>query len=116
MTKEWGNKYNPFNSWKDLVHAAHFEAIIKKKALPPIIVNFDLTNKCNYNCRFCMFANRERTDPSGKSFRGNNSSLPIGYALTLPKLWKEWGVKAVCVGGGGDPTMHPDCIFSRFRA
>ena len=107
--KEWNQKYNPFNSWKDLVHAAHFEAILKKKVLPPIIVNFDLTNKCNYNCRFCMFANRERTDPSGKSFRGDNSSLPIGYALTLPKLWKEWGVKAVCVGGGGDPTMHPDC-------
>lgn len=106
---EWTNKFNPFNSWKALTHTENFEAIIKGKPLPPIVVNFDLTNICNYNCRFCMFANRERTDPSGQSFRGNKASLPEGYAFTLPKIWKEWGVKAVCLGGGGDPTMHPDC-------
>jgi len=106
---EWSNQYNPFNSWKNLVHADHFEAILNGKILPPIVVNFDLTNRCNYNCRFCMFANRKRTDPTGQSFR-NNAQLPRRYSLTLPKLWKEWGVKAVCMGGGGDPTMHPDFL------
>ena len=37
--------------------------------------------------RFCMFANRERADPTGMSFRGNKASLPRGYAIELPKLW-----------------------------
>ena len=110
MTKEWNDKYNPFNSWKALTHSAHFEAILAGKPLPPIVINMDLTNKCNYNCRFCMFANRERADPTGKSFRGDNSSLQKGYALTLPKLWKRWGAKAVCLAGGGEPSLHPDCL------
>ena len=111
MTKEWSTPYNPFNSMKNLVHSANFEAILKKdKILPPIVVNYDLTNVCNYNCNFCMFANRERTDPSGKEFRSSRASIPKGHSLTLPKLWKEWGVKAVCMGGGGDPTCHPDYL------
>lgn len=107
--KEWSTIYNPFNSIKNLVHAKNFEAIIdRKKILPPIVVNFDLTNVCNYNCSFCMFANRDRTDKTGKDFRASNASLEKGYALKLPRLWKRWGVKAVCLGGGGDPTCHPD--------
>jgi len=112
--KEWTNKYNPFNSWKNLVHSAHYEKILEaekdnsEQILPPIIINYDLTNVCNYNCNFCMFANRERTDPSGKDFRESRASIPKGHSLTLPKLWKEWGVKAVCMGGGGDPTCHSD--------
>jgi len=109
MVKEWTNKYNPFNSFKNLVHADHFYAIIEqKKILPPILINYDMTNVCNYNCNFCMFANRERADPTGQLFRDKNESNPIGYSLTLPKLWKEWGVKAICLGGGGDPTCHLD--------
>ena len=100
--KEWSNKYNPFNSWKNLVHVNQFEAILNGKILPPIVVNYDLTNVCNYNCKFCMFANRERTDPKGKDFREGGASISEGHSLTLPKLWKEWGVKAVCMGGGGE--------------
>jgi len=106
--KEWSNKFNPFNSWKNLVHSKHFKSILNRKALPPININFDMTNICNYNCRFCMFANRKRTDKTGAKFR-NNESLDTKYILSLPKLWKKWGVKATCIGGGGDPTCHPAC-------
>ena len=106
---EWTSQYNPFNSMKALVHADKFEAILDKKPKAPIVINMDLTNTCNYNCSFCMFANRDRTDMSGKSFR-NNESLEVGYAPTLPKLWKEWGVKGVCLAGGGEPSLHPDFL------
>jgi len=107
---EWTDKYNPFNSWKALTQGDHFEAILAGKPMPPVVVNFDLTNDCNYNCRFCMYGGRERADKTGETFRQGNASLPKGYALTLPKLWKEWGVKAECVAGGGEPTLHPDCL------
>jgi MoaA/NifB/PqqE/SkfB family radical SAM enzyme len=108
---EWSSPYNPFNSMKALTHAKSFEAILEEKPLPPIVVNFDLTNNCNYNCRFCMFSeNRERADKTGELFREGKESLPEGYALTLPKLWKDWGVKAVCLAGGGEPTLHPDYL------
>ena len=106
---EWTSPYNPFNSMKALVHKDNFEGILEGKLRPPIVVNMDLTNKCNYNCGFCMFQNRERADPTGKEFR-DNSSLPVGYAPTLPAIWKEWGVKAVCLAGGGEPTLHRDFL------
>lgn len=107
---EWEDKYNPFNSWKALTHADKFEAIIEGKPKAPVVVNMDLTNACNYNCGFCMFGGaRERADKSGEQFRQGNSTLEEGYAPTLPKLWKDWGVKAVCLAGGGEPSLHPDC-------
>lgn len=107
---EWLNQYNPFNSMKALTHAQHFEAILAGKPLPPIVVNFDMTNKCNYNCRFCMFGGRKRADETSESYRYNKRELTSEYIATLPKIWKDWGIKAECVGGGGDPTMHPYCL------
>jgi len=95
---------------KALVHARNFEGILEGKVQPPIVVNMDLTNICNYSCRFCMFGGRERTDPSGQRFRFNAAKLEEGYVLQLPKLWKDWGVKAVCLAGGGEPSLHPDCL------
>jgi len=53
---------------------------------------------------------RERADKSTQNFRSNRASLPVGYALTLPKIWKEWGARACCLAGGGEPTLHPDCL------
>jgi MoaA/NifB/PqqE/SkfB family radical SAM enzyme len=109
--KEWTNPYNPFNSMKALVHADSFESILNGKPKNPIVLNFDLTNKCNYNCNFCMFGGqRERADKQGENFRKGNATIPEGYALTLPKIWADWGVKAVCLAGGGEPTLHKDCL------
>lgn len=108
---EWKDKYNPFNSWKALVHADNFEAILDGKPKPPIVVNFDLTNACNYACGFCMFGGeRDRGDENSQKFRKGNARLPVGYSLQLPALWKEWGVKASCLAGGGEPTLHADCL------
>jgi len=107
---EWLDKYNPFNSMKALVHADKFEAILAGKPKPPIVMNFDMTNKCNYNCRFCMFGGRKRADSTSESYRHNKVELTSEYIATLPKIWKDWGIKAECVGGGGDPTMHPYCL------
>ena len=109
MSKEWSSPYNPFNSMKALVHADRFAAILDGKPKSPIIVNFDLTNLCNYNCRFCMFGGRKRADPSGEEFLQQNAHLEKGYALTLPKIWAKWGVRAICLAGGGEPSLHPDC-------
>ena len=110
MTKEWLNRYNPFNSWKALTHSENFEAKLKGTPKPPIVINMDLTNKCNYSCRFFMFANRKRADSTSQTFRGDDSSLVTDYVLKLPPLWSDWGVKAVCLAGGGEPSLHPDCL------
>ena len=107
---EWSSPFNPFNSFKSLVHAAHYEAILAGKPKPPIVVNFDLTNICNYACRFCMFGGRTRADPTSMTYRENRVQLPTEYVKTLPKIWKEWGIKAECIGGGGEPTTHPYCL------
>ncbi len=77
---EWTNKFNPFNSWKVLTHSQNFEAILKGRPKAPIVINMDLTNRCNYDCGFCMFKNSKRADERSKSFR-NNGSLAEGYVL-----------------------------------
>lgn len=110
MSKEWTSIFNPFNSMKALVHADRFEAILKGKPKSPVVVNMDLTNACNYRCGFCMFGGLERASEQSSHFRTNKASLPRGYAQTLPKLWKDWGVKGVCLAGGGEPSLHPDCL------
>lgn len=106
---EWTSPYNPFNSMKALVHAERFESILEGKPKAPLVVNMDLTNACNYKCGFCMFGGLER-ESEGSDFREGNAKLPEGYATTLPKFWKEWGVRAVCLAGGGEPSLHPDCL------
>lgn len=52
---------------------------------------------------------RKRADSHSQEYRFGNKHLIEGYVLQLPKLWKEWGVKAVCLAGGGEPTLHYDC-------
>ena len=107
---EWTSVFNPFNSMKVLTHPEKFEAILARKPLSPIVINFDMTNKCNYSCRFCMFGGRKRADETSETYRYNKKELPSEYIKTLPKIWKDWGIKAECIGGGGEPTMHPYCL------
>lgn len=61
----------------------------------PIMVEFDLTNRCNLNCNFCTFR-----------YIKDRSDIPTDVALeTLDRL-KGLGVKAVNFTGGGEPTLH----------
>ncbi len=96
--KEWASPYNEFNSIKILYFKEHLDGIIKGKFLPPITVDTDPTNLCNFNCIWC----------NAKGFRKESaSSMPREHLLKLADFYKEWGVKSTCVAGGGEPMANP---------
>lgn len=94
---EWSSPYNEFNSMKILYFKDHLQAIVDGKFLPPITVDSDPTNLCNFNCIWC----------NSKGFRDKKAStIPADHLLKLADFYKEWGVKSTCVSGGGEPMMN----------
>ncbi len=96
--KEWTTPYNPFNSMKVLVWRDQLEGIAKGEFLPPVTVDTDPTNKCNYNCIWCN---------AFDYMKGPKHTLPEKHLLKLADFYKEWGVKSTCVAGGGEPLLNP---------
>jgi len=54
ISREWSNQWNPFNSAKVLLWREHFEGCAELKLLPPVTVGIDLSNRCNFNCIWCL--------------------------------------------------------------
>lgn len=63
----------------------------------PILVNITLTNNCNHKCPLCT--SRDFLDKRTLSYEQVKDII-----LQL----KTVGVKAIGLGGGGDPTCHPN--------
>lgn len=106
--KEWSakNKYCSFNSEaKGLTFFNQYEAINDwrlgkiNKPLPPIEVSLDPIHACNLNCSWC---NASRYLDVG--FKG--SRMSDEHLIKLTRFLASWGVKAICWGGGGEPTLH----------
>ena len=43
-----------------------------------------------------------------KTYNMEMRSMP--HLLELVGFLGEWGVKAICFGGGGEPTMHKEMV------
>ena len=57
--KEWTfqKRWNPFNSYKLLVHVDRWREIRRNRPVPPpVLITVDPTNVCNYNCTWCNAA------------------------------------------------------------
>ncbi len=98
--KEWSSPYNPFNSMKVLLYKDQLQGIADQQFLPPIVADTDPTNKCNYNCIWCN---------AYEARKQNNKMdmLSAEHLLKLADFYKEWGIKATCVAGGGEPLLNP---------
>lgn len=107
---EWiaQKRWNPFNSYKLLVHVDRWRKIRRGRAIPaPVLITVDPTNICNFNCAWCN-AEYIRAHRNLRLSRNTLNSL----ADFLPK-WgagpevENVGVKAICVAGGGEPLLNP---------
>ena len=98
---EWTNKYNPFNSDKVLLWRENMEAIVKGEFLPPVTVDTDPTNLCNYDCVWCNSKGFRRKSPS---------TIPEEHLIRLADFYKEWGVHSTCIAGGGEPLVNPGLV------
>ena len=106
---EWSerNKYNSFNSYKGLLYSKWYEAIIewrdhkRVRPLPPIEVSLDPIHSCQLMCDHCN-ANRYLSGKTKLAMR----RMPDDHLLKLVRGLGNWGVKGICFGGGGEPTLH----------
>jgi MoaA/NifB/PqqE/SkfB family radical SAM enzyme len=108
-TNEWvpEKRWNPFNSYKLLVHVERWRAIKRGRPIPPpVLITVDPTNQCNYNCVWCNAAyirKRSHSQLSGKLLSDLANFLPRwGKVHSMPS-----GVQAICVAGGGEPLLNP---------
>lgn len=65
----------------------------------PILVEFDLTNRCNHKCDFCTF-----------SYIKDRSVLSTEVAKNTVEELAKGGVKAINWTGGGEPLLHKDFV------
>jgi len=96
---EWKvlKKWNPFNSAKLLAHVERWSEIMPGNKIPaPVTVTIDPTQRCNLDCKWC---NAKECRESGKSLTSKQMHEIVHYL-------SEWGVKSVCIAGGGEPTLH----------
>ena len=99
--KEFSEEFCSYNSWKGLSYLPNFEAVKKRKFLPPIEASIDPIHQCQLNCRFC---NASRYLDS--SYKMKMRRMPDDHLMRLIKFLSRWGVKSSCFGGGGEPTLH----------
>lgn len=100
MPEEWlpTKKWNPFNSAKLMAHVDTWSGIKgpDHPLPPPVLVTIDPTNACNLDCSWC----------NAKAVREKGTQISTEMLLRIAHFLGEWGVKAVCIAGGGEPTLH----------
>jgi len=69
---------------------------------PPIEVNLDPYATCNLSCYFCIVQRylKHHREELGML------QLPTTYMYKLIDFLHEWGVRGLCISGGGEPTLH----------
>ena len=104
MAQEWSDKYNPFNSDKLLAHVDRWKQIKRGQPIPPpTTVSIDPINLCDLRCIFC---NADFVIDENKGSR-----LEEDVMQAIPNFLAGWndgvyGVRSVCVGGGGEPLLN----------
>lgn len=117
-TKQWSDEFNPFNSMKMFAHVDRWSNIKRGARLPPpVSVTVDPINSCNLSCVWCNakyrldymkgdsrvrpFANGERSSPLK-----SNNMLSESTLDEILDFFSDWGVKTVCIAGGGEPLLN----------
>lgn len=99
MSKEWkaSKKWNPFNSAKLMAHVDRWSQIERGGQIPPpVLVTIDPTNKCDLNCSWC----------NAKTVRESGAEISTAMLEAITEFLGDWGVKAVCIAGGGEALLH----------
>jgi len=107
--KESSYTYNPFNSCKLMCHVDRWTQIKSGVIPPPVLVTLDPINRCNFNCSYCNAAYKMKC---------SSQSYDDYIIDNIASFLVRWGVKAVCVAGGGEPLMHKrinDLLFNLHR-
>jgi len=112
--REWSDeqKYNSFNSYKGLAYfSTHYIPIARwwegeegAKLPVPIELSLDPTHLCNFKCGHCNAQRYLILNPD--EVPRDKKTMTREHLRNLVDFCADWGVKAVCIGGGGEPLMN----------
>src|SRR3990167_3724279 len=107
---EWAerNKYSSFNSYKGLAYTSQYRQILDwmdraDYLPPPVECNLDPIAECNARCYFCV---TQRYLRDNRSEVGPMRMLSKDYMYRLTDFLADWGVKGLCISGGGEPSLN----------
>ncbi len=109
---EWSrdSQYNSFNSAKGLTYWGNYKKIVAwldddhtTTLPPPIECNLDPYAECNARCYFCI---GQRYLRNHREEVGEMRQLPKDYMYRLVDFLAEWGVRGLCISGGGEPSLY----------
>lgn len=88
---------NPFGVHKKMIcHTEQLNEYLKTGDTFPVVVEINLTDRCNQKCSYCFCDHR------------GDHTLDAVKVKEFMKDFKEAGGKAITFSGGGEPTLHPD--------
>ena len=104
--KEWSNQWNPFNSAKVLLWKDHLVGCAIENYLPPVTVDIDPSNRCNFDCPHCN---------AYDMIKSSGRDMPGKHMIKLVDFLAEWRDSTIyktpnsaCVSGGGEIYMNKD--------
>lgn len=101
-------RWNPFNSYKLLVHTERWQNIRRGRPIPPpVLITVDPANACNFDCAWCnaSYIRKHRNFMlSSKALQRIADFLPR-WGETYTKF--NYDLKAICIAGGGEPLINP---------
>lgn len=108
---EWSDesKYCSFNSYKGLTYYEHYRKIVSwldkgsSELPPPVEINIDPMGECNLQCYWCIVQDYLKRN---RKQLGEMRQLPTEYMHRLVNFLAEWGVRGLCISGGGEPSLH----------
>ena len=112
--KEWSdrNRYSSFNSAKGFCYSLHYLAIARDRLLVPVEASIDPAGTCQLDCQWC--GSYSFLSPRGSRYEKAHR-MPSGHLLRLTDFLLSWGVVGFCLGGGGEPSLNPDCAATIHR-
>lgn len=104
-----------YSTFKAAWHIDRIEQLRRGQVMPPVELQFILSDLCNQDCYFCAY--RAETGLSteqfvewkkGKRIHNPNRMMTHAKAIEILDDAAEVGVKSVIFTGGGEPTVHPN--------
>lgn len=102
-----------FSSLKAAWHVDRIKALREKKDIVPTHVQLIISDLCNQDCHFCSY--RMSGGFASENFAENGNKNPVRFIPTQKAKeiltdCAELGVGAIEFTGGGEPTVHKDCV------
>lgn len=95
--------HGKYNYYKIFHYPDKLEAIKRGVLTPPIHIRLKPTNVCNHNCYYCSY--RVSNLSLGEDMN-DRESLSRDKMLELCRDFKNMGIKAVTLSGGGEPLCY----------